>query len=158
MAFVVKNDLDKFLTRLAKVSRQSHKLQERVADLVVDKGLEIAKTHTISSDVYSTGEKGSRKIIMSGAGLRYQEFGTGQMGKGTYDGTLPNDPITFISNFNGQKRIVTVPNWTYDYKQSVFRDENPTPYRGFSARQPMYKTSVELQEYIKTKLKGELKK
>lgn len=151
---VVKNDLNSFLTKLAKVSRQTHKLQERVADIVVQKGLEIAKSQGFSSDIYSTGDKGSRKIIMSGEGLRYQEYGTGIVGDGTYEGKLPSEPITFESG----KKIWTTSGWQYAYRNKQKPKIYPVPHKGFSARMPMYKTSVELQEFIRTKLKGELKK
>ncbi len=149
---VVKNDLNSFLTKLAKVSRQTHKLQERVADIVVQKGLEIAKTQDVSADIYSAGKKGSRKIIMSGAGLRYQEYGTGLLGSGTYEGKLPTETIAFKSS----GKDWTTAGWEYHYRYN--QTKLGVPHKGFSARMPMYKTSVELQEFIRTKLKGELKK
>lgn len=149
---VVRNDLNSFLSKLAKVSLQTHKLQERVADIVVQKGLEIAKTQDVSADIYSTGTKGNRKIIMSGVGLRYQEYGTGIVGEGTYDGKLPTEPIAFKSG--GVDWVTSGWEYAYRYKQTKLGK----PHKGFVAKMPMYKTSVELKEYIATKLKGELRK
>ena len=89
--------------------------------------------------------------------IAYREFGTGIKGKGTYDGNLPDQPITFTTKYNGEDTSVTVPEWTYNYRKD-FLHWTEDDWQGIVAQMPMFNTAKELREYIKTDLAKDIRK
>lgn len=147
---VVKNDLSNFLDRVNKVATNSFR-GDGIARNIVKKAEELGRSNLSDGRVYSEGSKGSYRLIMEGIGLRYKEFGTGIRGDGTYDGNLPTEPINFMSS----GKYWTTKGWEYAYRYK-YTDGKGKPHMGFPALMPMYRTSVDLKEYIRNDLRREL--
>lgn len=160
MAFVVKNDLQNFSERLNAYNKKD--IAERVADLVAKKGGEIANSNWGGSATVSVSGEGLTRSIIAKDGdaehpkIGYIEFGTGIAGKGTYEGKLPQEPITFTTQYNGEQTSVTVPGWTYNYRKD-FLNWTDQDWQGQTAKMPMYNTGKQLREYVRTDLAKDLR-
>jgi hypothetical protein len=90
-------------------------------------------------------EKGkSAKIIAEGNKIAYLEFGTGEMGRGSYEGQLPDITLRFHSNRLGQD--VELNGWTYSYANYLNPEQQM--WQGFEAKAQMWKTSQYLKKII----------
>lgn len=162
MAFVVKNDLEKFAEKLKHYKAQGD-LAQKVASKIAEKGKEIAERNWGSGVVIEIRGEGSQFSVVAidtdkeHPNIAYREFGTGIKGKGTYEGNLPSNPITFTTMFNGEPTEVTVPEWIYNYRKEHF-GWTDTDWTGFVAQMPMFNTAKELREYIKNDLAKEIRK
>lgn len=147
MKKVVKhNDLDRYYSKLKNIT--SGDLGTKVVDLLVDRGVQEANVQYNGTRFEVTSEKDETKgtIIASGKGIAYVEYGTGLVGKGTYEGETPQSgvPIT------GQ--------WTYFY-DSPHKTPNGgwffghTFTRGRVAGMQMFNTAKSLRQYVQS---GEL--
>lgn len=162
MAFVVKNGLQSFVDKLKNYKAQGD-LAEKVAEKVTSKGTEIAQRNWgggVSIEV--RGDKLTKSIVVVDQDkkhptIAYREFGTGIKGKGTYEGNLPDQPITFTTKYNGEDTSVTVPEWTYNYRKD-FLHWTEDDWQGIVAQMPMFNTAKELREYIKTDLAKDIRK
>lgn len=159
MALVVKNDLGKFAEKLKKFQTQG--LADKVVDIVTKKGVEIAQSKWGgSASVREEGSGLQRSIVATDNNpthptIAYQEFGTGVNGRGTYEGKLPEQDITFDASGLGE---VTTKGWQYNYRKDYLKVEGAKDFSGFAARMPMFNTAKELREYIKTDLANDIKK
>lgn len=163
MAFVVQNDLSRFAEKLKRAKNLSSGLANKVAEKLAEKGEEFAKgeyritpERESSVSVKKVVSKNKAQIIATGKQVAYLEFGTGVLGKGTYEGELPKDPITFTMKHNNVDVAVTVPGWTYNYRKD-FLGWTPNDFRGRPAGMQMYNTMKKLREYIKSDLKDDLR-
>lgn len=150
---VKKNQLENFSKKLIGFA-QHRNMADDLASVIAENGEKIAKSNAGGIAVSVQGSANTRQITMSGVGLRYTEFGTGIIGEGTYDGSLPTETIKFTS---GDKEWETK-GWQYAYRNKQQPKLYPKPHKGRIADMPMYRTSVELREWIKTNLKKEFKK
>ena len=173
MAFVVKNGLQSFVDKLKNYKAQGD-LADKVLDKVLQKGEEIArKQYDISDKGTVINKKGQEvqssitisssksgntgKITSNGSQVAYMEFGTGVKGKGTYEGELPTNPITFLTDRFNDVIYVTVPGWTYNYRRD-FLHWSWEDVKGYPAKMQMFNTAKELREYIKTDLAKDIRK
>lgn len=156
MAIVKKNHLPRFLNKVKKFSRDA---QQTFAGSIAETGKEIAeKLYGITPDkdsavTVSTQElgKGKARIIASGKGLIYQEYGTGVQGeKSNYEGNL-NFPIDFVSSYtkNGERVHVHLNKWTYYYAHQL--KLSPKKFEGHEAYAQMFNTGQELKKLYGSK-------
>lgn len=159
MKWVKRNDLDRYYSKLKNIS--SENLQKNALELLVDKGMENAKYEYDGTHFEVTSEVDDKnaRIIASGSGIAYDEYGTGLVGEGTYEGELPTQTLTFISpkrkaGDTRPPRVNTTHGWEYYY------DNPETKFmggwfmgkggftRGQVASMRMYRTAKSLKEYI----------
>lgn len=160
MSFVKQNDLSSFLAKLENY-KDTDGLAKRIADKVAEKGLEIANKEWAGYDVKIYVEETAleRKIVVEDLDkenpiIGYIEFGTGIIGKGTYDiEKLPTIPITFTDK---KGKEWTTQGWEYHYRYN--QTGVGQPFKGKVAEMPMFNTAKLLREYIKTDLAKDLKK
>lgn len=159
MKWVKRNDLDRYYSKLKNIS--SENLQKNALELLVDNGMENANTEYSGTHFEVTSEVDDKKarIIASGSGIAYDEYGTGLVGEGTYEGELPTQTLTFISpkrkaGDTRPPRVNTTHGWEYYY------DNPETKFmggwfmgkggftRGQVASMRMYRTAKSLKEYV----------
>ncbi len=159
MKWVKRNDLDRYYSKLKNISGEN--LQENALELLVDKGMENAKyeyggTHF---EVESEVDNNKARIIASGSGIAYDEYGTGLVGEGTYEGELPTQTLTFESpkrkSWDSRPpRINTTHGWEYYYDNPETKMSGGwfTVFGGFVrgqvASMRMYRTAKSLKEYV----------
>lgn len=162
MAFIIKNDLQSFADKLKNYKAQGD-LAEKVAEKVTSKGVEISQRNWGDGVTISVrGDKIRKSIVVTDQNkknptIAYREFGTGIKGKGTYEGNLPGQPITFTTKYNGEDTSVTVPEWVYNYRKDHLH-WTEQDWQGMVAQMPMFNTAKELREYIKTDLAKDIGK
>ena len=162
MAFIVKNDLQSFADKLKNYKKKDD-LAKKVTDKISSKGAEIAKRNWGGGVTISVrGNKTQKSIVVTDQDkknptIAYREFGTGIKGKGTYEGNLPDQPITFTTKYNGEDTSVTVPEWIYNYRKDHLH-WTEQDWQGMVAQMPMFNTAKELREYIKTELVKDIRK
>lgn len=156
MAIVKKNTLQRFLNKVNKFSKNA---QENLANKIAETGKKIAemqygitpdKESSVTVTTKSLG-KGKARIIASGKGLIYQEYGTGVRGEQShYEGNL-NFPIDFISSYrkNGERVPVHLNKWTYYYAHQL--KLSPKKFEGHEAYAQMFKTGQELKKIYRSK-------
>ena len=146
-SWVKKNNLQRYLQKLENVSKIN--IAETTASILVEKGVEYAQQEYAGSK--QTKIQGEVKdtngtITASREGLMFIEYGTGLVGKGTYEGELPTSGVPITGN------------WEYYYDSP--RKKNGGWYfgstftRGRVAGMQMYRTAKSLKNYITD---GELK-
>lgn len=113
---VTKNTLARFSERLG--GQNVDNLADRVAERLAQEGKKVAEFEYASSghsdinvDVEVVGV-GERRITASGDNVAYVEFGVGEYAKGTYQGKLPTQPLTFESP---KGKTQTTNGWVYYY-------------------------------------------
>ena len=119
---VSRDGFDSFVRKVQPLNLKSTK--EAVAE-VAEMGRAYAQgQYAGDSDVTVSSEvKGkSASIIAKGSQVLYKEFGTGKVGAGTYEGTLPTQTFTFESP-QGSGEIQHTKGWEYFYP-------NPRTKRG----------------------------
>ena len=129
---------------------------ERVAQRIADRGSEIAQSEygerTVDIQVIQGEAEGSRKIVAKGRGLAFDEFGTGLVGQGTYEGNLPTETIEFESPKGSPQ---STQGWEYYYPNSKTKRTNAKGEQGWfhnkkfvkgkPAEAQMWKTANELE-------------
>lgn len=162
MAFVIKNDLQNFTDKLKTYKAQGD-LAKKVTDIIISKGVEIAQRNWSSDVLIEVRGNELKKSIVAidkdkkNPTIAYREFGTGVKGIGTYEGNLPDQPITFTTMYNKEETSVTVPEWTYNYRKDYLH-WTEDDWQGIVAQMPMFNTAKELREYIKTELAKDIRK
>lgn len=151
MKKVVKhNDLDRYYSKLKNLT--SGDLGTKVVDLLVDRGVQEANVQYNETHFEVTSEKDEAKgtIIASGKGIAYDEYGTGLVGDGTYEGETPQSgvPITGKWDYYYDSPHKILGGWFFgkDYKSFT---------RGKVASMRMFNTAKSLREYVQS---GELAK
>ena len=159
MKWVKRNDLDRYYSKLQNI--KGDVLQQNALELLVDKGVseankEYSGTH-FKVDKEIVNDKNVR-VVASGSGIAYDEYGTGLIGEGTYEGELPTQTLTFVSpkrkdGDTRPQRVNTTHGWEYYY------DNPETKFmggwfmgkggftRGQVANMRMYRTAKSLKEY-----------
>ena len=136
---------------------------ERVAQRIADRGSEIAQSEygerTVDIQVIQGEAEGSRKIVAKGRGLAFDEFGTGLVGQGTYEGNLPTETIEFESPKGSPQ---STQGWEYYYPNPQTKVDGgwyagKVFHRGQPAKAQMFNTSVKLKNEIKEIAKGIIK-
>ena len=159
MKWVKRNDLDRYYSKLQNI--KGDVLQQNALELLVDKGMSEAQTEYGGThfEVASEVDDKNARIIASGSGIAYDEYGTGLVGEGTYEGELPTQTLTFISpkrkaGDTRPPRVNTTQGWEYYY------DNPETKFmggwfmgkggftRGQVASMRMYRTAKSLKEYV----------
>ena len=97
---------------------------------------------TVNSEVLADGY--SARIVAEGNQIAYLEFGTGEMGRNSYKGNLPNISLSFYSSRLGQN--VQLDGWTYSYAN--YLDKSQPMWKGFQAQAQMWKTAQYLRSII----------
>lgn len=160
MAFVVKNGLQNFADKL-KNYKAKDDLAEKVAEKVTNKGIEIAQRNWGNqANVVQRGNGLIRSIVAVDnnklkPSIAYTEFGTGVQGKGTYEGDLPEQTITFETKDLG---TLSTQGWQYNYRKDYLQLKGAKDFKGRVAEMPMFNTAKELREYIKTDLAKDIRK
>jgi len=154
--------LQNFARKVASYKR-SDDLNEKVAQIIAERGVEIAKdlygSKKVNVTIQSTNIKGNRKIVAEGKGLAFEEFGTGLVGKGTYDGNLPTEPIEFESPKGKPQRTE---GWEYYYPNKDTKVNGgwyagKVFHRGQIAKAQMFETAKQLKTEIKDLSKDAIK-
>lgn len=119
MAFVVKNDLDRFIKRVNDAKDSSGFKKDRIAIALADKGKAIAEYEyatsgympKISTEYLGNGRA---RIRFEAKDIAFHEFGTGIYAQGSYPDSskLPTQTLTFESPKNKQQ---TTQGWEYYY-------------------------------------------
>lgn len=129
----------------------------KAAEDVATKGLEYAQSQFSASknptDV-TVQKKGYHITIQAkGEQVLYEEFGTGKVGRGTYEGTLPTQTFTFVSP-RSSGDVHTTRGWEYFYPNPKTKRGDAwyfkrQRYVGERAAARMWKT----REYMRANLK-----
>ena len=136
---------------------------EKVAQRIAERGSEIAQSEygerTVDIQVIQGEVKGSRKIVAKGRGLAFDEFGTGLIGQGTYEGNLPTETIEFESPKGSPQ---STQGWEYYYPNPQTKVDGgwyagKVFHRGQPAKAQMFNTSIKLKDEIKDIAKGIIK-
>lgn len=115
----------------------------RVCELGVAYAKSLYSTESVNVEYNINGDN-TATIIASGDEVAYIEFGTGERGRGTYEGNLPTKELSFYSNRLKQK--VSLEGWVYSYANEI--DYNQAFWVGFGAKAQMWKTAQYLRENI----------
>lgn len=140
--------LDNFRKKLKNAQKDFSDLCRNILIRVCEAGQKYAQSLYQSSEnikvTYELNTDFSAKIIAKGHQVAYLEFGTGERGRGTYEGKLPDKNISFHSNRLGQD--VTLNTWVYSYAHEL--DENQATWGGFAAQSQIWKTAQHLRKVI----------
>ena len=143
VGFITKNGVPNFFNKLKTVEKD---LPQHYADKVAQEGYDIANAlyggDAVNVWTDSVGE-GKSKIIATGKGLLYKEYGTGERGR---DSHYPEEKQNVQQDFysNSLHEQVHLDKWTYSYAHEL----NPAipPFEhGQEAGMQMLKTSLELR-------------
>lgn len=148
----VRNTLDRFLQRLDKAQKKRENIVENIAETAKQVAenyyaIDNAKTPVQISYVI-TGKH--IKLTATGNGLAFREFGTGIRGKGTYDGTLPNEAFIFESPKGVPQ---TTFGWQYNYRKE--QGQTTKDWVGFESQAQMFNTAQDLRRIYSKNIKGE---
>lgn len=148
--------LNNFMRKLKQV-KQIEIVASSISSAVADKGVELARTAYLGSDVSravvskETSYDGDYAVVAQGYGLAFEEYGTGYYAEGTYGGKLPTQTITFESA--GQIRSTQGWDYYYDNPDTKITIGGNKGWLlgsnfiiGKNAGNQMYNTSVELGE------------
>ena len=84
--------------------------------------------------------------------MAFSEYGTGVVGKGTYEGELPTQKLEFESPSGVQQ---STEGWQYNYRKEQGQTE--MDWTGFRANAQMFKTSRRLQTELPSEIMKEIK-
>lgn len=102
---------------------------------------------------YRINNENSATIYAKGEKIAYLEYGTGEIGRGSYEGELPTQNISFFSE--RLQTDVTLNGWVYSYAHDI--DDSQEPWVGFSAKAQMWKTATYLRDNISSIVKEVVK-
>ena len=137
--------LKNFIQKVNKinVNDKAKEILNRICELGVDYAKSLYNTENIEVE-YVIYCDNTATIKAKGDEIAYIEFGTGERGRGTYEGNLPTQKLRFYSN--RLKRKVSLDGWVYSYANEI--DYNQSFWVGFGAKAQMWKTSQFLRENI----------
>jgi hypothetical protein len=140
--------LKNFRKKLERLEDNLPSLARRILTKICEYGVTYATSLYNSSENikvnYELLSDNSAKIIANGVKVAYLEFGTGERGRSTYEGNLPDQTISFYSNRLHQD--VTLNGWVYSYAHEI--DQQQNLWGGFAAQAQMWKTSQYLRQVI----------
>lgn len=146
--FAKLDGLKNFRKKLDNVKEDLPLLVQMILTKVCEVGTQYAKSlYSSSANIklrYELVNERSAKIIAEGEAIAYLEFGTGERGRGTYQGKLPDQTISFYSNRLQQD--VTLNGWVYSYAHEI--DNNQLMWGGFTAQSQMWRTAQYLRQII----------
>ena len=125
------------------ISKILSKILNRIAKISIEYAQRFFNKGTV--EFYPEYYKNGVRIFAEGDEIAYVEFGTGELGNGSYEGQLPENQISFYSSRFGRD-IVLDYGWTYSYANKI--DETKPTWEGFEAQAPMWKTAQHMREVI----------
>lgn len=125
------------------VNGKEKQILNRLCELGVAYAKSLYNTENIEVE-YAIYCNNTATIRAKGDEVAYIEFGTGERGRGTYEGNLPTKKLRFHSNRLNQD--VVLDGWVYSYAHEI--DYNQSFWIGFGANAQMWKTSQFLRENI----------
>ena len=131
-----------FRNRLQKLKQTTN---DELALAIAEYGRDLAQSLYSGDSVIVTAEStgnGKARITTEGKQVAFLEYGIGTSGEGSYEGKLPNQPITFI---NRRKQPQTVDEWLYNYYQKTI-DKDAKPVEGFTAKAQMWHTAEDIRQ------------
>lgn len=148
--------LERFAKKVNKYSKTKN-IGDTVAQKIAQRGKEIAtNNYNESKRVIVRVEDGDapnkKRIIAQGKGIAFDEFGTGLVGKGTYEGNLPKETISFESPKGSPQ---TTQGWEYYYPNAKTKVNGgwyagKVFHRGQRAKAQMFNTSKQLRLELKS--------
>ncbi len=147
MNCVKRNDLDRYYSKLKNLT--SGNIGQKAVDLLVEEGVREANAQYAGTHFVVTSEKDeqSGRIVASGKGIAYVEYGTGLVGENTYEGETPESGVPITGK------------WEYFY-DSPYKDKalggwyfGHTFTQGRVAGMQMFNTAKSLRQYVQN---GEL--
>lgn len=158
---ITNNNLQRFSNKL---NVDFSDLSNNLADSIAQEGVEIAKGYYAGTKIdvsVEPLEAGHNRVVASGDQVAYMEFGTGEYARGTYQGKLPTQPITFTTS---SKKTITTNGWEYYYnnpdtkvtvngKKGWYLNNNAF-VTGRPAGNQMFYTSQDLRSRIKKIVKN----
>lgn len=143
--------LESFLFKIKRFSKLKN-ISSEVANNIAERGVDIAKaeyghSQRVILSIEKTKEPNKLQIVAQGAGIAFDEFGTGLIGEGTYRGNLPTEPIEFESPKGFPQRTE---GWVYYYpnrKTKILGGwfAGKVFHRGQVAQAQMYNTTQQLK-------------
>lgn len=127
-----------------KIINQLEYILKRIQELGTEyaKSLYSGENIKVDTTILSGENKGT--IFAEGIAVAYLEFGTGEKGRGSYEGNLPNQRIEFFST--RLQKDVTLDKWVYSYAHEI--DYTQSLWGGFVAQSQMWKTAQYLRKII----------
>ena len=125
------------------VNDKEKEILNRICELGVAYAKSLYNTKNVKVE-YAIYCDNTATIRANGDEVAYIEFGTGERGRGTYEGNLPTKELSFYSNRLKQK--VSLEGWVYSYANEI--DYNQAFWVGFGAKAQMWKTAQYLRENI----------
>lgn len=153
MAVVKTNGISNFLRKIQTTAKKSPDI---FAEIIADKGLEIAENEYSGRSVILKKTKpknGEVSISAEGKGLFYLEYGTGVKGEQSkYEGDLDFD-IDFTSAYkiDGKNVNVHLNKWTYYYAYRHQPQLTQKKYEGHEAYAQMFNTAQKLKKMYGSK-------
>lgn len=153
MAVVKTNGISNFLRKIQTTAKKSPDI---FAEIIADKGLEIAENEYSGRSVILKKTKpknGEVSISAEGKGLFYLEYGTGVKGEQSkYEGDLDFD-INFTSPYkiDGKNVNVHLNKWTYYYAYRHQPQLSQKKYEGHEAYAQMFNTAQKLKKMYGSK-------
>lgn len=153
MAVVKTNGISNFLRKIQTTAKKSPDI---FAEIIADKGLEIAENEYSGRSVILKKTKpknGEVSISAEGKGLFYLEYGTGVKGEQSkYEGDLDFD-IDFTSAYkiDGKNVNVHLNKWTYYYAYRHQPQLSQKKYEGHEAYAQMFNTAQKLKKMYGSK-------
>lgn len=147
MSKVTVTGITNFRNRLQKLKQTTNdELALAIAEYGRDYAQSLYSGESIMVSAENTGN-GKARITAEGKQVAFLEYGIGTSGEGSYEGNLPNQPITFINRRNQSQ---TVDEWLYNYYQKTI-DEKAKPVKGFTAKAQMWHTAEDIRQGGATK-------
>lgn len=153
MVTVKKNDIKHFSDKLKRIVAED--TLKRILETLCDYGTRYARLSyggvdsSITVD-YEISADGVGIITAQGEQIAYIEYGTGEKGRGAYEGKLPDQLISFHSN--AYDVDVTLQGWTYSYAKELGITDKP--WSGTEPKANMWKTAKYLRDVFANITKG----
>lgn len=113
--------LNNFYSKLKDYNNKTKKMQKQTVDSIVDGAEKIIKSAYAGTNVSVFTERNDNGAIIyaKDEGIAFDEFGTGFYAKGTYEGELPKETLTFSS----AKKQHSTNGWEYYYPNADTKKE-----------------------------------
>lgn len=154
MAQIDTRGLERFIKKVSLYKLDDKKLDD-IVGRIAERGVQIInEKYGGRTDIVITTLKdgqGGCKLIASGQGLSFEEFGTGEVGRGSYKGQLPTETIRFPSKFT-KEGFDETKGWEYNYRKEK-RGTDYWWYNGWitygqPASAQMFHTAQDLRQEI----------